>query len=229
MKKVIIIDDIKEVLDRENSFLDRSVIEVYPVPSNAEVLLVHREIKVDLIITYLDMPDLSGEDLCEAIRKDPTCSKVSILMVCPNEKVLEERSKHCRANAFVPTPVSADVLLSQAHRLLHIPTRTDFRVPVSVRLKCEGDEGKPFLGFSEDLSASGMLLGSDRKLEMGAELVISFILEGNERMEADAEITRFVDKPREGAPNRYGLRYRGMTPELATQIDRFILESFKEG
>ena len=46
MKKVIIIDDIKEVLDRENSFLDRSVIEVYPVPSNAEVLLVHREIKV---------------------------------------------------------------------------------------------------------------------------------------------------------------------------------------
>ena len=175
MKKVIIIDDIKDVLDRENSFLDRSVIEVYPVPSNAEVLLVHREIKVDLIITYLDMPDLSGEELCEAIRKDPTCSKVSILMVCPGTKQCEERSKHCRADAFVPTPVSADVLLSQAHRLLHIPTRADFRVPVSVRLKGEGDEGKPFIGFSENLSASGMLLGSDRKLEMGAVLVISFI------------------------------------------------------
>ena len=59
MKKVIIIDDIKEVLDRENSFLDRSAIEVYPVPSNVEVLLVHREIRADLIITYLDMPDMT--------------------------------------------------------------------------------------------------------------------------------------------------------------------------
>ncbi|KKL50551.1 hypothetical protein LCGC14_2304390, partial [marine sediment metagenome] len=151
MKKVIIIDDIKEVLDRENSFLDRSVIEVYPVPSNAEVLLVHREIKVDLIITYLDMPDLSGEDLCEAIRKDPTCSKVSILMVCPNEKVREERSKHCRADAFVPTPVSEEALLLKAHDLLKIPSRTSFRVPVNASMSLESGDGKNFLGFSQDL------------------------------------------------------------------------------
>ncbi|MCK4911355.1 MAG: response regulator [Thermodesulfovibrionales bacterium] len=226
---MIVIDDIKNVLDKENSFLDRSGIELYPVPSNAEALLVHREIKADLIITYLDMPDMSGEDFCEAVRKDVSCSKVSIIMVCPSRCNCDERLKACRADAFIQPPVSADVLLSQAHLLLHIPSRADFRVPVSVRIMGEGEgEMKPFLGFSENISVSGMLLGSDRKLAMGTELSISFMLGGKELMRTEATVMRAKDKPKEGAPNRYGLRFKGVTPDVATDIDRLVRGLFEK-
>lgn len=229
MKKVIVIDDIKNVLDKENSFLDRSGIELYPVPSNAEALLVHREIKADLIITYLDMPDMSGEDFCEAVRKDVSCSKVPIIMVCPSRGNCDARIKHCRADAFIQPPVSADVLLSQAHILLHIPSRADFRVPVSVRIMGEGiGDMKPFLGFSENISVSGMLLGSDRKLANGTELVISFILGGKELMKTKATVKRAMDKPKEGAPNRYGLQFEGVTSEVATDIDRLVRGLFEK-
>jgi DNA-binding response OmpR family regulator len=224
MKKVIIIDDIKDVLDRENSSFERNSIEVYPVPSNAEALLVHREVKADMIITYLDMPDMSGEDLCDAVRNDPACSKVSIIMVCPRTKKCQERSKNCRANAFFPTPVKAEDLLSKTNQLLHISDRANFRAPVGMKVMGtkKGDDNRPFLCFSENISSTGMMLGSDREFNNGERIICSFILENNEHMTTEAEIVRSMGKPKKGAPNRYGIKFKDMPESVSREIERYV-------
>ncbi|HEB02245.1 MAG TPA: response regulator [Nitrospirae bacterium] len=229
VKKVIIIDDIKEILERANSYLDRSGIEVFPVPSNAEVLQKQREVKADLIISYLDMPDMSGEELCSAVRKNHLYAGVAIMMVCPNEKVLEERSKHCSADVFMSVPVSEEALLLKAHDLLKIPSRTSFRVPVNVSMSLESGDGKNFLGFSQDLSATGMLLGTSRVINLGDRLSCSFQLGETEQLNVKAEVVRLVSRKGKGAPYLYGLKFLDVSPALAVELECFVSEVPKEG
>jgi DNA-binding response OmpR family regulator len=225
MKKVIIIDDIKHVLDEENSFLDRKSIEVYPIPSNTEALQVHREIRAHLIITYLDMPDMSGEEFCEQVRGDPATASASIIMICPKTKACYKRTKNCQANDFLPAPITADALLKKAQELLHIAERTMYRAPVSIQIK--GESGKPFLGFCENISASGMLLGTDRKLKKGGQLLCSFFLESDGHVKVEGEVTRAVGKPKKGAPNHYGIAFTNITPGIVAEIDRFVQKIIK--
>lgn len=215
-------------MERETSFLDRKSIEVYPVPSNAEVLLMHREINADLIITYLDMPDMSGEALYAAILNDDSCPNVAIIMVCPNKERCDVHAGHGCDEVFITPPISAEVLLEKVYDMLKIPSRAEFRVPVSVKIMAKGPGMKPFLGFSENISISGMLLGSDRKLEIGDKIVCSFILAGNEHMKAEAQVVRYEQKPREGAPNRYGLKFTGPILGHVEDIERFIKEMTEE-
>lgn len=229
VKRVIIIDDIKEILERANSYLDRSGIEVFPVPSNAEVLQKQREVKADLIISYLDMPDMSGEELCSAVRKNPLYAGVAIMMVCPNEKVLQERSKHCSADVFMSVPVSEEALLLKAHDLLKIPSRTSFRVPVNASMSLESGDGKNFLGFSQDLSATGMLLGTSRVINLGESLSCSFQLGETEKLNVKAEVVRLVSRKGKGAPYLYGLKFLDVSPALAVELECFVSEVSDEG
>ena len=230
MKKVIIIDDIKHVLERENSFLDRANIEVHPVPSNMEVLELHKRLHADLIITYLDMPDLSGEDLCDEIRGHPEAAKVSILMICPKTKECFERTKRCQANAFIPAPLDPDELLNKAQELMHIAGRAMYRAPASLQIKgAEEDEhGRPFLGFVENLSASGMLLGTDRRLRKNEIVICSFYMGEDQHLKVEAEVVRAEAKPKEGTSNFYGLVFKDVTPAIVAEIDRFIHSAAKE-
>ena len=61
MKKIILDEDIKAILEREQSFLDRSDVTIFSASTNEEILALHRTEKADLIIAKLDTGGMSGE------------------------------------------------------------------------------------------------------------------------------------------------------------------------
>jgi CheY-like chemotaxis protein len=219
MKKIIIADSIRKLIDEEGLF-GRSSIRILEVSSNTAVLDIHSDEKTDLIITDLEMPGMSVEKLCSEIRNDKELRNVSIIIVCPDSES-EKRILQAKANAVISKPVNAEMLIDKARHLLNIAKRTSFRVPIAV--KVEGRHmDKPFLGHSEDLSASGMMFYSDKTIGKGERIVCAFMLDDVTRIATDAEVVR-VERRQVGYDTKqYGIRFVDADKEFISAIEAFI-------
>ncbi len=132
MKKILVTDEVTPIISKEKSFLDREGVNLLMVATNDDVLPVHRAEKTNVIITTLNMPGMTCEELCSAIRSDDALRKVSIIMICPNNAADIERSAQCKANLIVTMPVDPAELLEKVRQLLDISWRESYRVLVSV-------------------------------------------------------------------------------------------------
>ncbi len=227
MKKVIILEELLEALEREQSFLNRTEIEVLPASSNRIALYMHEAQNADLIITNIDSDAMSAEELCTTIRKDPELRKVSIIVVSLGRESDMERMEKCRANAFLTAPINPVMLLGNVRKLLDVPTRLDYRAPVSVKIEGEsGDE--PFLGYSENISASGMLISTDKPLKKGEIIQCSFFLPTSARIHSEAVVVRALEKPTEYDPFRYGVHFSLLDEKLRMAIDDFVRDYLRK-
>jgi len=221
MKKVIIAEDIGNILKKDRNFLNRSGIKTFAAASNEEILSLHKAENANLIITNLDMPEMSGDHLCSLIRSDAALRTVSIIIVCAESAETLKRCEQSDANAFIASPINSAVLLQEAYRLLHVTPRKSCRI--RVKLNIEGtSKGNPFTGYIENISSTGMLVLSPEPLFEGDTLQCSFSLPGLSRIVTSAEIVRVIKKETEADPfNRYGVIF----PEISDN-DIYIIEKF---
>lgn len=218
---MIIAEDVKTILDKERSFLNRSDIRVLTAATNGKALELHRSHKAHLIIAKLDSTDMSGEQFCSIIREDIELRDVSIIVICSGAGDDLERCIKCRANAFFTAPLSIPAILEEAHQLLNIAPRTSWRIPVSV--KVDGSSRKtPFIGFAENISTSGMFFRAGAVLFEGDPVKCSFSLPGSVHITAEAEIVRVL--PREGRQdiNGYGVRFTDLSDSAASALEAFL-------
>src|SRR5512147_1756857 len=173
MKKVLIADALKSDLTRGKSFLSRTSVKLFTAATNDDILSVHRAENVDLIISQLDMPGMKDDQLYTAIRKDGVLRKVSVIMLCNGTPDERERAEQCTANVVLTLPVDAALLLEKAQDLLDISWRESYRVLLSVSIAGTSSESA-FFCRSENISATGLLVETDRALKEGDRVVCSF-------------------------------------------------------
>ena len=222
MKKVIISDDLKATLENDRSFFNRSGIRTIGAATNDEILELHRTEKANLIITNLDMPGLSGENLCSMIRNDDVLRSVSIIIVCSETAANLQRCTQCGANAFITSPVNTAVLLQEAHQLLHVTQRRTCRIPMKVRLEGKA-MGKPFTGSIENISTAGLLFHAEAVLFEGDAVHCSFEFPDSRRINLSAEVVRIVETQDSPALKKhYGVRFTDIGDSDAADIEAFI-------
>ena len=175
MKRVIIAEDIKSIIEKEQSFLNRADIRTFTVSSNEQALALHRAEKADLIVVNLDSPEMTGEMLCSLIRDDKELCNVSIIIVCSDTESDAKRCLQCSANAFITRPPVNAILLQEMHQLLYVAPRKSLRVPLSIKIHLAA-KGTPFTAYAENISVSGMLLHSEALLFEGDAITCSFYL-----------------------------------------------------
>ena len=219
MKKVLLVDDLGHLIEKERTILNRADIKIFTVASAEEALVIHRKEKVDLIIASLDLPDMGGDKLCTAIRNDDELKYVPFIMVCAGSEADLHRVTRCKATVHVTKPIRPLQFLESVSKLLDVPERKSYRVLLKATVN--GKFGnKPFFCSSQDISATGLLLEADKALERGDVMTCSFFLPGAERIETDAEVMRVV-KSDDGAL-RFGVRYVGLQPASRAAIEAFI-------
>lgn len=222
MKTVIIAEDLKISLEREQSFFSRTGIRTIGAVSNDEILDVHRAENANLIITNLDMPGMSGENLCSLIRADHKLRSVSIIIVCTETASNLQRCAQCGANAFISSPVNTAVLLQEAHQLLHITQRRTCRIPLKVRLEGRA-MGKPFTGSIENISTAGLLIHTEAVLFEGDEIQCSFDLQAGGLIYLSAEVVRTIEpKDSSSLKKYYGVRFTDIGDAVVSDIEAFI-------
>ena len=84
-KKILIIDDEQMITDVVRSYLEHNDFNVHVEHNGKEGLKAFREVKPDLVVLDLMLPDLTGEESCKEIRRS---SRTPIIML--TAKVEEE-------------------------------------------------------------------------------------------------------------------------------------------
>jgi CheY-like chemotaxis protein len=221
MKRILIAEDIKAILEKEQSFLNRADIRTFTVSTNKQALALHRSEKADLIIVNLDMPEMSSEMLCSLIRDDKELCKVSIIIVCSDTESLAKRCLQCRANAFIASPPDNAILLQKIHQLLNVAPRKSLRVPLSIKLHVVSRR-RPFIAYAENISVSGMLLHSEALLFKGDTITCSFYLPDSTHVIITAEVIRVLEKVTEHDTNCYGVKFINLSSGFGSAIEAFV-------
>lgn len=221
-KILIVADQYIPMIRQPGNFLARGGFHVYSIKTNAEALTLQRKVRADLIITGLDLPGMSGEAFCEHIRNDEELRNVSIIMIC-NKKLGEaKRCSNCRANAFLSVDASPEAFSMTARKLLNVSERAGIRVAVSVRVDGKDKRGRPFLSYSENISATGMLVESERELNLGEVVTCSFFLDDNTQIITNAEVVRSTLKSLSEHCNQYGLMFTGISGGILEAIETYV-------
>jgi DNA-binding response OmpR family regulator len=218
MKKIIIIDALKDFVQQQVSVLTSDGNKIYYIKSGREALNIHRNEEADLIIIKPDFPDMTCEQLCSVIRGDEDLRRVSILMVCSDKLSDIERCQKCDANDYIH-PLTPITFLRKAIRLLNISERTSYRVIVNVT-KRENKNIEHVFCTSQNISSSGMLLETDRVLPKGDKITCSFFLPNSIRIVTEGEIVRIVEK--EDGSRNYGVKFVDIPSSVESQIAAFI-------
>ena len=223
MRKLIITENLKSIVEAGKVTLSRKNIKVFTASSAEEVLNIHRLENVNLIVTDLDIMSTSDDEICAAlsnIREDAALKKVSIITVCDNDKAVIERCYACGANTFVAKPIDSVELLSKIIKFSNISDRASLRVILNVSIKGEHKD-TDFFANSENISKTGLLFVTDEVLKKDDTIKCSFFV-GGMLITTNGEITR-VDKR---APGQifYGLQFLELSPFSKNIIEKFIEE-----
>lgn len=216
MKKIIIIEALRNFIEQNASVLIRHDNKIFYVKSGKEAIDVHGKEKADLIIAQLEFPDLTCEQLCTLIRENELLKQVSILIVCSDTLSDIERCQKCGANDYITRPLSPAVLLKKIMGLLNVSERTSY----SVMVKVSSNEDNYFFCTSQNISVSGILLETDQMLKKGDRILCDFFLPNSVRIYSEGEITRVENKGNN--IKEYGVRFIDLSPITESEIKAFI-------
>lgn len=114
---ILIIDDEKMIRESVAAFLDKQNYHCFSAQNGAEGLLLFEKEKIDCVILDLMLPDRSGEEICQIIRKR---SDVPVIML--TAKNLEQdllNGFSLGADDYVVKPFSLKELSARVAAVLH--------------------------------------------------------------------------------------------------------------
>ncbi len=221
MKKIVIAQDIDEILKKRNTFLDRSDMRVFTAKTTDEVLQIHNTVRVDLIIINLDMPGMSSKQLCSQLKEDGERGAVPVIMVCAHSLRAIERSSHCGARAVITRPIKPAQLLTKAKKLLGLSWRETYRVLLNIAVEGSVNNTR-IVCNSLDISLDGMLIETDHICSIGDRLSCSFFLPDMSQVQATGEVVRTVI-PAPGVKSHwYGVHFLDVSPDAEKILETFI-------
>lgn len=125
-------------------------------------ILLAMELKPDLILLDADMPDMTGFDVCETLKKDPQFARVPIIFVTSHDSpALEVDALKLGAADYITKPLAAAQLRARVGaqlrvRRLVLEIERDCRAGAS-RSWCSSPETPDLLIVGDDLTSAQML------------------------------------------------------------------------
>ncbi|MEV0136186.1 response regulator [Dactylosporangium sp. NPDC050688] len=108
--------DIRELFARA---LESAGAAVVAVNSGGEALEALRDAEFDLLVTDMWMPNVSGLDLCKALRADPATARLPILMLSAYGRMRgREEAMLVGATEYLTKPIRPSMLVSKVDALL---------------------------------------------------------------------------------------------------------------
>lgn len=117
-----------QILVADDDDLNREVMEAFLTTENYRVQLAHDGQQTlslceasppDLVLLDVNMPDMTGYEVCRALRQRPETAKTPIIIVTGYDTAQDrETGMAAGADAFLPRPFSATYLLQLVSDLL---------------------------------------------------------------------------------------------------------------
>jgi CheY-like chemotaxis protein len=126
--RVLVVDDEAHIVQVVALKLRNADLEVDTALDGAEALQMLRLRPYDLVVTDLQMPEMSGTELAEAMSVDPRLARIPVLMLTARGHLLREGEAEARNIAkVVHKPFSPRALLAEVLALLPAADRDPAR------------------------------------------------------------------------------------------------------
>ena len=119
MMTILIADDEPHVVELVRVTLEDDRVRVVEAPDGATALLLAAELEPELIFLDVNLPDLSGLDVCRRLRREPRLAGVRIVMLTAAAQQDDiSRGLAAGASQYLTKPFSPVRLLSLVEGLL---------------------------------------------------------------------------------------------------------------
>ena len=228
-KKILLVDDVRLFLNLEETFFRRTGCEIKIAQTGVEAIKIARQEKPDLILLDLLMPEMNGDEVCRILKSDSQMKSTKVIMVTTQaDEETVRRCKQAGCDDFVTKPINQRDLLRRAALQLGIPYRVHFRILVRVEVEGESDQGF-FMGTSSDISLSGMLVESDKRLEMDSGVFLQFAVPGEKNIiRVRGKVAR-VDELSFRDRFGLGIHFEDITSEQKSSLMKFIRTRIPDG
>jgi CheY-like chemotaxis protein len=180
MKKILLVDDVRLLLDIQKRFLASSHVRILTAGDGAEALEIVRLEHPDLIIMDKYMPKMNGLDCCVAIKADQSIAHIPVIMSTNAAKQTDaEEYRRAGCSDILPKPLDAKTFLNMIRKYIPEIDRRTVRLPHAMEMKISFGNGA-FDACSENLSLNGTFAVSDLKVSINDELSFSFMLPGSD-------------------------------------------------
>ena len=215
--KILVVDDDPKALETLEEALTRMGADPHCMSSGLLATnLIHRD-RFDGIFVDAQMPEISGLDLVQRVRKSRANAKCPIILMSENGLATSQETFQAGVNFFLDKPVDTSQLhelLSAISGLMLEDHRHYRRAPVKISVLCRWKQ--PIRGRTLNLSAGGMLASIEGSVPLKASVRLSFKLPGEgESFDLTARVSRISPK------QQVGFRFMGLTREMQKRLAGF--------
>ena len=118
-KRILIADDEPNIVVSLEFLMKQRGYDVRVVSDGAAALAAVREFRPDLVLLDVMMPTVSGYDVCQKLREDPTVQNVKIIMLSAKGRDVEvSKGVAVGADAYVTKPFATRELVAKVEAML---------------------------------------------------------------------------------------------------------------
>ena len=123
-RQVLIVDDYPGARYLRSRKLSDAGYEVLEASNGAEGLELARAAKPSLILLDVNLPDISGLEVCERLKQDPTTSSIPVIQITGAwlSEDARQRGLASGANLYLVEPVDDATLIRSVVMLIESPT-----------------------------------------------------------------------------------------------------------
>lgn len=117
--RILVADDSVTIQKVVELTFSKEDFQIVPARSGEEAIRKAHEVRPDLMLIDLVMPDKSGYEVCETLRKDPILKDVPIILLTGTFEAFDKNEgARVGANDFVTKPFESQILIGKVKQLL---------------------------------------------------------------------------------------------------------------
>src|SRR5215467_15799252 len=119
---VLNVDDYEPGLYAKSRTLRLAGFEVYEAGTGEDTLRLTHEVKPQLVLLDVHLPDISGIEICRRIKTDPSIESILVIQTSATFTEVRDRIRGLEggADAYLTEPIEADELIANVRAILRL-------------------------------------------------------------------------------------------------------------
>lgn len=125
--RILIVDDAPDNVFLIQTILEEEGYDIITAANGQVALDLVHDLRPDLVLLDVIMPEMNGYQVTQAIRQDPSLSYIPILLITAHDRPKVAEALDLGADDFIRKPVGYDELLARVRSLLRLKHSVDER------------------------------------------------------------------------------------------------------